>query len=272
MSFKLDFRSFSIYLYLHDCMYTCTISDEINMFKLNNFTASGTKIVNLLRRREFGQEIIEKIKSLVFGFSKEMCGLFLKHCTLTNKTVGTKWRALSKPSHRGQGPELLCPLWLLVGTPKTFWPWLAYRLRGVQPALVNVTWDFDIILTTTNICVQWWFVKPDLFVPGQYFRINDFSGLLNRPLVRTRKSVPALFVRTSEISGLSEPGLTNHHCIHFFLPLSRRLLLVLGLYTEVCYPRATRCRGDIVTLLWFRPCVCACVCPSCFYLVNTIET
>ena len=28
-----------------------------------------------------------------------------------------------------------------------------------------------------------------------------------------RKSVPELFVRTSEISGLSEPGLTNHHCI-----------------------------------------------------------
>ena len=34
ISFKLHFRSFSIYLYLHDCMYTCTISDEINMFKL----------------------------------------------------------------------------------------------------------------------------------------------------------------------------------------------------------------------------------------------
>ena len=26
------------------------------------------------------------------------------------------------------------------------------------------------------------------------------------------------------------------------------------------YPRATRCDGDIVTLLWFRPCVCVCVC------------
>ena len=28
-----------------------------------------------------------------------------------------------------------------------------------------------------------------------------------------RNSVPALFVRTSKISGLSEPGLKNHHCI-----------------------------------------------------------
>ena len=27
----------------------------------------------------------------------------------------------------------------------------------------------------------------------------------------------------------------------------------------VLFPRATRCGGDIVTLPWFRPCVCACV-------------
>ena len=51
------------------------------------------------------------------------------------------------------------------------------------------------------------------FVPGQYFRINKFSGLLNRQLVLTWKSVPTLFVRISKISGLSEPGLTNHQCI-----------------------------------------------------------
>ena len=66
-----------------------------------------------------------------------------------------------------------------------------------------------------HICIkyiQWWFVYPGTFVPGRYFRINKFSGLLNRPLVRTWTSVPTLFVRTSEIFGLSEPGLTNHHC------------------------------------------------------------
>ena len=28
---------------------------------------------------------------------------------------------------------------------------------------------------------------------------------------------------------------------------------------KCCYPRATRCDGDIVTLLWFRACVCVCV-------------
>ena len=63
--------------------------------------------------------------------------------------------------------------------------------------------------------IQWWFVNPDTFVPSQYFRINKFFGLLKRPSVQKRKSVPALFVRISEISGLSEPGLTNHHCTSY---------------------------------------------------------
>ena len=38
------------------------------------------------------------------------------------------------------------------------------------------------------------------------------------------------------------------------------------------YPRATRCGGDILTLLLFRPSVRVSVCPSRFDLVNTIET
>ena len=50
---------------------------------------------------------------------------FLKHCTLTNKAVGTIWRALSKPPQRRQGPDL-CPLWLLVGTPSAIRPELAF--------------------------------------------------------------------------------------------------------------------------------------------------
>ena len=69
--------------------------------------------------------------------------------------------------------------------------------------------------------IQWWFVYLDTFVPCGYFWINKFSRLLNRPLVRTGKLVPTLFVRTSEISGLSEPGLMNHQCSHkIFLKLS----------------------------------------------------
>ena len=74
------------------------------------------------------------------------------------------------------------------------------------PSRHSQNWNGNILI------IQWWFVNPDTFVPGQYFRINEFSGLLNRPSVQKRKLVPALFVRISEISGLSEPGLTNHHC------------------------------------------------------------
>ena len=47
------------------------------------------------------------------------------------------------------------------------------------------------------------------FFSGSGTRISGLSEQLT-----FRKSVPKLFVRTSEISGLSEPGLTNHHCIY----------------------------------------------------------
>ena len=63
--------------------------------------------------------------------------------------------------------------------------------------------------------VQWWLVYPDTFVLSRYFQINEISRWLNRPLVRTWNSVPTLFVRISKISGLSEPGVTNHHCTNF---------------------------------------------------------
>ena len=62
---------------------------------------------------------------LVLGPCTALCKLFLKHCTLTNKAVGTIWRALSKPPQRRQGPDLR-PLWLLVGTPSAIRPELAF--------------------------------------------------------------------------------------------------------------------------------------------------
>ena len=40
---------------------------------------------------------------------------------------------------------------------------------------------------------------------------------------------------------------------------------------QIHYTRAKRCGGDIVTLLWFRECVCVSLRP-CLDLVNTIET
>ena len=97
--------------------------------------------------------------------------------------------------------------------------------------LTGYIWYFTLALGSGKVLsipkcintsiIQWWFVNLDTFVPGRFFRINEFSGLLNRPSVQKRKSVPALFVQISEISGLSEPGLTNHHCT---------LCLLLGVF------------------------------------------
>ena len=90
-----------------------------------NFISSGSKTVKCLRRRRYDPLTIERTICLVLGPSTALYGPFIKHCTLTNKAVGTIWRALSKPPQRRQGPYL-CPLWLLVGTPSAIRPELAF--------------------------------------------------------------------------------------------------------------------------------------------------
>ena len=47
---------------------------------------------------------------------------FPKRCTLTNKAVGTIWKAFSKPPQRRHGPDPR-PLWLLVGDSFSLWTW-----------------------------------------------------------------------------------------------------------------------------------------------------
>ena len=103
-----------------------------------NFISSGSKIVKRLRRRQYDPAIIERTIGLVLGPFTALYRSFLKRCTLTNKAVGTIWRALSKPPQRRQGPDPR-PLWLLVGTPSALGPELAYRLRVAQPSLMDVT-------------------------------------------------------------------------------------------------------------------------------------
>ena len=100
--------------------------------------ASGSKIVKRLRRRQYDQAIIERHIGLVLGPFTALYRSVLKRCTLTNKAVGTIWRALSKPPQRRQGPDPR-PLWLLFRTPSAFGPVLAYRLRVAQPTLMDVT-------------------------------------------------------------------------------------------------------------------------------------
>ena len=90
-----------------------------------------------LRRRQYDPVIIERTIDLVLGPFTTLYRSFLKRCTLSNKAVGTIWRALYKPPQRRQGPDPH-PLWLLVGTPSAFGPELAYRLRVAQPTLMDV--------------------------------------------------------------------------------------------------------------------------------------
>ena len=39
------------------------------------------------------------------------------------------------------------------------------------------------VRTEFHTRIQWWSVYPDTFVPGWFFRINEFTGLLNHTLV-----------------------------------------------------------------------------------------
>ena len=66
----------------------------------HNFISSGSIIVKPLRRRQYDPLVIDKTIGLVLGLSTALYRPFLKHCTLTNKAVGTILRALSKPPRR----------------------------------------------------------------------------------------------------------------------------------------------------------------------------
>ena len=119
----------------------------------SNFISSGSKIVKRLRRRQYDPEMHrEDYRSCAICPFTALCRSFLKRCTMTNKAVGTIWRALSKPPQRRQGPDPR-PLWLLVGTPSAFGPELAYRLRVVQPTLMDVPIFLIYFYITIYVCV-----------------------------------------------------------------------------------------------------------------------
>ena len=70
-----------------------------------NSISSGSKIVRRFRRKQYDPVIIERTIGLVLGPFTALYRSFHKRCTLTNKAVGTIWRALSKPPQRRQGPD-----------------------------------------------------------------------------------------------------------------------------------------------------------------------
>ena len=128
-----------------------------------NFIFSGSKIVKCLRRRQYDPVIIERTIGLVLGPFTALYRSFVKHCTLTNKAIGTIWRALSKPPQRRQGPDPH-PLWLLVRTPSAFRPELAYRLRVAQPTLMDVPIYFWHTIILLHIFVYQIFMTSPLWL------------------------------------------------------------------------------------------------------------
>ena len=103
--------------------------------------------------------IIEGTIGLVLDPSTALYEPFLKHCTLTNKAVGTIWRALSKSPQRRQSPDL-CPLWLLFGTPSAIIPELAFsRAEHSRPYSDVSKYIFDIYYLLTMLFV-YWFLWP----------------------------------------------------------------------------------------------------------------
>ena len=124
-----------------------------------NFVSSDSKIVERLRRRKYDPVIIERTMDLVLGPSTALYRSILKHCTPTNKAVGTLWRDLSKPPQTRQGPDPL-PLWLLVDTPSVLGPELVSR-RAEQPTLVYVfTYFWYTVFTTLHDCVITFMASP----------------------------------------------------------------------------------------------------------------
>ena len=120
------------------------------------FVSSDSKIVKRLRRRKYMYDpvIIERTICLELGPSTALFRSFLRHCTLTNKAVGTLWRNLSKPPQRRQCPDPR-PFWLFFGTPLDFGPELVSR-----QAEHSILWRMSlhiyyIVFVTLQVCVKY---------------------------------------------------------------------------------------------------------------------
>ena len=103
--------------------------------------------------------IIEKTTGFVLGQCTALYRLFLKHCTLTNKAVGTIWRALSKFPQRRQCPDLR-PLWLLVGTPSAIRPELAFSRAEHSLPYSDVTIYIFAVLYLSSMLYVYRFLWP----------------------------------------------------------------------------------------------------------------
>ena len=86
----------------------------------------------------------------MLGRSAVLYTPFIKR-TLSNKAMGSIWWALSKTSQRR----------LLVGTPSSLEPELAYRLGGAYSTLKNFILYFDILFNHLRfLCTDCYYLSP----------------------------------------------------------------------------------------------------------------
>ena len=112
--FKFGAISFQEYVsegIIHPVFYGYLVYKLRRVKSETKIISSGSKIVKRLWRRQYDLVIIERTIGLVIGPFTALYRSFLNRCTLTNKAVGTIWRALFKPPHWRQGPDPR-PLWL----------------------------------------------------------------------------------------------------------------------------------------------------------------
>ena len=115
----------------------------LKIFKsLQNYWHRVTDITSFGKRLE-SSLIIERTIGLVLSPSTD-------HCTLTNKAVGTIWRALSKPQRR-QGPDLR-PLWLLVETHSAIRPEFAFSRAEHSLPYKDVTIYIFLLYFVYHLC------------------------------------------------------------------------------------------------------------------------
>ena len=114
----------------------------VPLWDLRVFYCWDQSLLNLSCFRTF--EFRTSLGSSVFVFSTALYRSLLKHCTLTNKAVGTIWRALSKSLKKRKGHDPL-PLWLLVGTLLVLGPGFASRRVENNLLLRMSFYIFDIL-------------------------------------------------------------------------------------------------------------------------------
>ena len=85
---------------------------------------------------------------------------------------------------------------LVPPTPRYSYSWLAWLyidkrswqnkwgpVSGGGMKLNIFTFDIFTLSISIDFRIQWWFNYPDTFVSGRFFRINEFIGLMNRPVI-----------------------------------------------------------------------------------------